>query len=423
MNKQSTSLPTAQDHSKSSEFWFLNPLAVLLVVLVWIAGGSLVVCLWWSANFAAKFLWAFALWAWIILSPIILSLSLCTLSIGAMFVGMIRISELLGYISTMVFRVSSTPLSWIGINLFSFPTDCYVMSLIASCKYHRAETVIRASLSEREKKCGSNDTALCGDLVSLAQTLSYIGQFNEAESCIKRSLSIKARSRKSNDYPPLHLIYYALGDIYKMALRFKDAEKSYLMAVQHCEASKVPRMESVFNISTSLYFSNLGEVYTRTGKLEEAEKCFDKAKSGYKSMATKSVTMSYLRKVGVLRVKQGRRGEAEQCIAEAVKLCEKCATGIPSEKITTLKAAALLESDKGNFARSEAMIKDALSLAERVYGLDHPEISDILDQYADLLSNQSRQDEAGNCIARSAAIKNLVEKQFSNISETEPLQP
>jgi hypothetical protein len=57
------------------------------------------------------------------------------------------------------------------------------------------------------------------------------------------------------------------------------------------------------------------------------------------------------------------------------------------------------------YEEAESYFNKALSIRERVFGLDHPAIASTLEQYATLLRNLKRESEAGKLEKRIQAIR------------------
>jgi len=59
----------------------------------------------------------------------------------------------------------------------------------------------------------------------------------------------------------------------------------------------------------------------------------------------------------------------------------------------------------GNYAEAEPLFKRALSITERALGPDHPDVANVLENYADLLRDTERAQEAASMEARAELIR------------------
>ncbi len=74
----------------------------------------------------------------------------------------------------------------------------------------------------------------------------------------------------------------------------------------------------------------------------------------------------------------------------------------------SLKGLADLYKDQGKFEKAEPLYQQALSIWEKVLGLEYPEAAEVLDDYADLLRKMNREEEAALLETRAIEIRNSV---------------
>lgn len=394
-----------QQHSEDSTgLEFLNARAIGLILLVWIIGGASFAATWWYVPFDQKPLWALALLIWTLLSPLLLSFTSLVCSIILIVSGWPTLSERLCHLAVILFRIGWWPLSLAGLRVPSLMIDFYVLTLVGNCKFQKAESVAKASLMQKEQQCGTRGATLCHPLLTLAIVCSQLGKLSEAEAYLKRALSISKEQRGTLASITRSKLLHESGNLYRMALKFDQAETSYLNAIDESRTLGLDRQDGLFLA--------LGEIYTITDRLSKAESSLEKARTGQNKFCSKAIVMCWrwrwLRKMGVLRIKQGRLVEADELISEAVRITKKRASGLPTENIETLKVSALLEAAKQNLELSDSLYRQALSLAEHVYGSSHPVTADILYQYANLLLKKSKNEESLQLKSRADAIKDRV---------------
>ncbi len=72
---------------------------------------------------------------------------------------------------------------------------------------------------------------------------------------------------------------------------------------------------------------------------------------------------------------------------------------------TSLNNLASLYQDQGNDAAAEPLYRRSLAIKEKVLGPDHPDVATSLENYAALLRETGRVDEAAEMEARAKAIR------------------
>ncbi len=71
----------------------------------------------------------------------------------------------------------------------------------------------------------------------------------------------------------------------------------------------------------------------------------------------------------------------------------------------SLNNLALLHKVQGNYAEAEPLYKRALAIWEKALGPEHPDVATSLENYAALLRETGRADEAAEMEARAKAIR------------------
>jgi len=71
----------------------------------------------------------------------------------------------------------------------------------------------------------------------------------------------------------------------------------------------------------------------------------------------------------------------------------------------SLNNLALLYCVKGKYVEAGSLFQGALAIAEKAWGPEHPYVAVSLGNYAKLLREMNREDEAANMEARAKAIR------------------
>ncbi len=72
---------------------------------------------------------------------------------------------------------------------------------------------------------------------------------------------------------------------------------------------------------------------------------------------------------------------------------------------TSLKNLALLYQTQGKYAKAEPLYQRAPAIREKALGPEHPDVAQSLENYAALLRQTARVDEAERMEARAEAIR------------------
>ena len=86
-------------------------------------------------------------------------------------------------------------------------------------------------------------------------------------------------------------------------------------------------------------------------------------------------------------VRQRQYDKAEEYFQAALKVVDGEAGEVPRESTTLLSLATLYQL-WGKHAAAEPLYQRALSLREQKLGRSHPEVAEVLEEYADLLRQQ-----------------------------------
>ena len=108
--------------------------------------------------------------------------------------------------------------------------------------------------------------------------------------------------------------------------------------------------------------------------------------------------------VGKLAYEQGRYGAAERLWLAALKEGE---ISKPQDPIVTeiINNLALLYYTQGKHTEAEPLYQRSLAIQEKALGPEHPDVATSLENYAKLLSETNRDDEAAEMEARAQAIR------------------
>jgi tetratricopeptide (TPR) repeat protein len=180
----------------------------------------------------------------------------------------------------------------------------------------------------------------------------------------------------SNDLVAIEGMEWAcheLGRLYADQGKLDEAEKMYERALQGRE--KALGAEHTSTLDT---VNNLGILYRNQGKLDEAEKMYKRALQGREKAfgAEHTSILNTVNNLAVLYSDQGKLDEAEKMYERALQGSEKAlgaqniATYIPA--LNANWGLGSLFQRRGDLAKAKIIYSKALVGYEKVYGRDHP---------------------------------------------------
>ena len=104
--------------------------------------------------------------------------------------------------------------------------------------------------------------------------------------------------------------------------------------------------------------------------------------------------------LGELYRLKGENDQAEIYLWKALPIWAKTVGPTHPEMAKGLTSLSLIYEGKGEYEKALPLVKQALKVREGAYGSDHPNIIPTLDQYANLLKQMNRTEEAEALIAK-----------------------
>ena len=206
-------------------------------------------------------------------------------------------------------------------------------------------------------------------LLPHAQSCSQWILDSKADSSAKgRGSSHRAGTDKECRREVLDAIVW-LGLLYSDQGKLDEAEKMYQRALQGYEKALGPEHTSTLNT-----VNNLGILYKDQGKLDEAEKMYQRALQGYEKALgvdqcnTYSPALNTVNNLGILYSDQGKLDEAEKMYQRALQGKEKALGPEHTLTLNTVNNLGLLYSDQGKLDEAEKMYQRALQGFEKTLG-------------------------------------------------------
>ena len=160
----------------------------------------------------------------------------------------------------------------------------------------------------------------------------------------------------------------------------------------------IPPPESKKASVQSAFWARLnfdGQLAYGQGRYAEAEKLWFEAlkeAEGFGPQSPRLATSLY--NLGELYRAQRRHGDAEPLLKQALTIREKVLGPQHLDLGQSLNGLAALYYGQEKYAEAEPLLKRSLSIRERALGPEHPEVTTTLENYAALLRKMNREAEA-----------------------------
>ena len=147
----------------------------------------------------------------------------------------------------------------------------------------------------------------------------------------------------------------------------------------------------------------LGLLYSDQGKLDEAEKMYQRALQGYeKALGPEHTwTLDTVNNLGLLYSNQGKLDEAEKMYQQALQGKEKALGLKHTSTLNTVNNLGSLYKDQGKLDEAEKMYQRALQGKEKALGPEHTSTLSTVDNLGSLYSDQGKLDEAEKMFQRA----------------------
>jgi tetratricopeptide (TPR) repeat protein len=192
--------------------------------------------------------------------------------------------------------------------------------------------------------------------------------------------------------------FHSLGHLYADQGKLDEAEKMYQRALQGKEKAWGPDHTSTLDT-----VHNLGNLYKSQGKLDEAEKMYQQALHGCEKAwgLDHTSTLNTVNNLGNLYKSQGKLDEAEKMYQRALQGKEKAWGPDHTSTLSTVYNLGNLYTDQGKLDEAEKMYQRALQGFEKAWGPDHTSTLSTVNNLGLLYKFQGKLDEAEKMYQRA----------------------
>ncbi|NUQ81282.1 MAG: AAA family ATPase [Bacteroidetes bacterium] len=213
------------------------------------------------------------------------------------------------------------------------------------------EAFKRLTKSAKLMEARGNQYGAAYNLLLMAQIHSYRAAYGDALNLLTRAK--KLISGNVSLYGMLLgeecWIYRILGD-YERSIRAGEEALDILL-------KSSPKRE------TGMVYSNLGEIFYRTGDLNKGDDLFRKRLDISRSIGDRESEALALYNLAKMRLESGRGSEAGGYLAEAWKIASEIGSPLVSARVLVQKAQFALES--GDTAHAHHLVDEAFGLVDR----------------------------------------------------------
>jgi len=267
-------------------------------------------------------------------------------------------------------------------------------------RYAEAEQLFRRGLEIREKQLGQDHPDVALHVNNLATLYADQDRYKEAEPLYIRALQIREKAL-GPDHPDVAVVLNNLGDLYREQGRYAEAESALRRALEIKQRTLGPDHPSL-----AISQVNLANAIREQGRFDEAEPLLRRALeinqkvlgASHPEVARNLVTLS-----DIISAKGGH-AEAESNLRRALAIWE-AALG-PEHSSVGLCLARLAQEclELGRFDEAEAYQRRALTISEGALGPAHTHTGFFVQGLASLYYAQGRHDEAERLYRRALAI-------------------
>ena len=287
----------------------------------------------------------------------------------------------------LVLALLIVPNTAVADNKYLFQVRKQATSLIAEERFLDAVKVLEEYSILLGKKFGHNNPVYALSVADLGILNNTIGQFDQAENLLLESLSTTIAALGTN-HPNVSYISNALGDVYFNKFQFSLAEEQYLRAViieQKSMPTKSPRK--------ALTFLNLAKIYREKGKYNQAQQFLDQSFDLSNTFIDEITYINALNTKALLNLDQGNWHEAQETFERAFNALSRFENSDTLE-VKTLNNLGLLATERADYAKAERILRNALTISESTFGIEHNLSRSVLHNLGNLYFAQGRAEEA-----------------------------
>ncbi|MBL8292615.1 MAG: tetratricopeptide repeat protein [Bryobacterales bacterium] len=260
---------------------------------------------------------------------------------------------------------------------------------MASKRFHEAAAAYRAALHEAEAR-HENATQVSRILSALGVAEYRLGNMRKAKSCFLKAVRVL-----EDEGAPVEIAH------------LMNAGKIHLELGEGAQAERCFRRALEVNPGSASLRHNLGQVFLMMEQYDKAEAQFRAALAlPEPDPSTKTAVLSDL---ASLLSRKGDRAGATTAIEDALK---SAPSGQARARVLSNRASIQWRSGKRD--QAELDLRAAWREAEAAVGPSHPDLAEILREYAHFLKNSGRHKDAKQIAERASQIESAFAPQTNS---------
>jgi CHAT domain-containing protein/Tfp pilus assembly protein PilF len=256
--------------------------------------------------------------------------------------------------------------------------------------FEQAEKLLQRSLAIREKTLKPDHPLIAISLNNLGLLYTDKGDYEQAERIHQRGLAIREKVL-GNDHPETAISLNNLSIVY--------SKKGDYTRAQQLSARSLASREKVFGANhpiVAVSLNTLAGIYYQQGKQTEAIPLFQRSIAiEEKVLGPDHLTLApNINNLALAYAQQGDLVQATTLLERSLAIREKALGSEHPLVAVALSNLAFIYQDRQAYAQAEDYFQRSLKIYERVFGDTHPDIATIYDNLAGLYELQQRMTEA-----------------------------
>jgi CHAT domain-containing protein/tetratricopeptide (TPR) repeat protein len=266
--------------------------------------------------------------------------------------------------------------------------------------YEKAEPLYKRSLAIREKALGLEHSGTVFSLDKLAELYYQMSAYDKAEPLFMRSLAINEKTL-GPEHPETANSLNSLGALYTALGAYEKAEPLYQRSLAIREKALGP-----WFLVTSYSLNNLAELYYKMGAYEKAEPLYQRSlaiKEKVRGPEHPDTAIS-LSNLGGLYMAFGAYDKSEPLFMRSLAINENTLGPEHFETANSLNSLGALFLDMRDYDKAEPFLKRSLAIYEKTLGPEHFETAVPLNNLGMLYSTLGRNHDALTLMERVQGI-------------------
>ncbi|MEL7833904.1 serine/threonine-protein kinase [Fodinibius sp. Rm-B-1B1-1] len=254
---------------------------------------------------------------------------------------------------------------------YSQSLDAFVVFQRLKGNFAEAESLTRESISIIRNNHPNNKKLLSNGLNELGLILDQRGKYEEADSVYKTVLQIQQQLYESNHPKLAHTYNNRAGALRKLG-NYEKAEPLYRRALIIWKNTY-----GDIHPSTAMGYHDLALILNQRGELKKADSLYHKGLAIDKKLyepPNRHIAQSY-NNIGIFYGQQGRYQEAKPYLTKAVAMRRKLFSEFHPKLAESLNNLSRLYIELENYQKAHPYLKEALNIDRKNFGEKHPYVA------------------------------------------------